>query len=125
MVDNHANPLVVEIAKKFITLMIDIEPQWKKAYLRFSYSNSVAETKASFVFETRIEIIDVLKHKHFFHSINVKGQELLAAFDKTKGIFLLVIDSNFDYEINFDYHDINRWKISKLAGGTGVPEGIL
>ncbi|WP_197664926.1 hypothetical protein [Acinetobacter venetianus] len=55
----------------------------------------------------------------------MKGQELLAAFDKTKGIFLLVIDSNFDYEINFEYHDINRWKISKLAGGTGVPEGIV
>lgn len=125
MINDDASPLVIEIAKKFITLMMDIEPQWKKAYLRFSSNNSVAEAKASFLSETGVEIVDVLKCKDFFHYMNVKGQELLMALGKTTGVFLLVIDSNFDYEINFDYQDMNRWKITKLAGGTGIPEGVI
>nr|EIT1518104.1 hypothetical protein [Acinetobacter baumannii] len=75
--------------------------------------------------ETGVEIIDVLKYKDFFQPVNMNGQELLAALGKIKGVFLLVIDANFDYEINFEYQDMNRWKISKLAGGTGVSEGII
>lgn len=125
MINDDASSLVVEIAKKFITLMMGVEPQWEKAYLRFSCNNSVAELKASFVSETGVEIIDVLKYKDFFHPMNMQGQELLAALGKIKGVFLLVIDAKFDYEINFEYQDMNRWKISKLAGGTGVPEGII
>ncbi|MHC6186882.1 hypothetical protein ACYU0V_12180 [Acinetobacter sp. X9] len=125
MINDDASSLVVEIAKKFITLMMGVEPQWEKAYLRFSCNNSVTELKASFVSETGVEIIDVLKYKDFFHPMNMQGQELLAALGKIKGVFLLVIDANFDYEINFEYQDMNRWKISKLAGGTGVPEGII
>jgi len=71
-----------------------------------------------------VEIIDVLRHKNFFHGIARKGQELLTAVGKTEGVFLLVTDSTFDYEIKFEYHDMNRWRISKLGGGSGVPEGI-
>lgn len=125
MMNDVASSLVVEITKKFITLMMDVEPQWEKAYLRFSCNSSAAEIKASFVSETGVEIIDVLKYKDFFHPMNMKGQELLAALGKIKGVFLLVIDANFDYEINFEYQDMNRWKISKLAGRTGMPEGII
>ncbi|GAB7126174.1 hypothetical protein JCM19000A_06810 [Silvimonas sp. JCM 19000] len=62
--------------------------------------------------------------KFFFHPIAKKGQDLLAAPGKAEGVFLLVIDSNFDYEIKFEYEDLDRWKISKLGGGTGVPVGI-
>ena len=52
------------------------------------------------------------------------GQDLLAALGKTDGVFLLVTDFNFDYEIKFEYQNMNRWRIGKFAGGTGVPEGV-
>jgi len=42
----------------------------------------------------------------------------------TEGVFLLTVDSNNAYEINFEYKDMNRWKISKSDGGTGIPEGV-
>jgi hypothetical protein len=124
MVKDEATPLVIDIAKSFISLVRGIEPNWRKAYLRFCSQNSVSEAKGSYVRESGVEIIDVLKHKNFFHPISKKGQDLLAAVGKSEGLFLLVTDSNFDYEIKFEYQDMNRWRISKLAGGSGIPEGM-
>jgi len=39
-------------------------------------------------------------------------------------LFLLVTAPDFSYQIRFEFEDLNRWRISKLHGGTGVPEGI-
>lgn len=82
------------------------------------------EAKGSYVHETGVEIIDVLKHKNFFHPIAQKGKDPLAALGKTEGVFLLSTDSNFDYEIKFEYQNLERWKITKMEGGTGMPEGV-
>jgi hypothetical protein len=124
MVKDEAAPLVIDIAKSFIALVRVIEPNWYKAYLRFSSHHSVSEAKGSYVHESGVEIIDVLRHKDFFHAAARKGQQLLAAVGKTEGVFLLVTDSKFAYETKFEYHDMNRWRISKVGGGTGIPEGI-
>ncbi len=124
MVNDEASPLVIDIARSFISLVREIEPKWSKAYLRFCSHDMVSEAKGSYVHETGVEIVDVLKHKNFFHPVVQKGQDLLAALGKTEGVFLLVTDSNFDYEIKFEYQNLERWKISKMKGGTGIPEGI-
>ncbi|MDR3428742.1 hypothetical protein [Silvimonas sp.] len=124
MVNDEATPLVIDIARSFISLVREIEPSWRKAYLRFCLRDSVSEAKGSYVHESGVDIIDVVKHKDFFHPVAQKGQDLLAALGKTEGVFLLVTDSSFDYEIKFEYQDLNRWRISKLGGGTGVPSGI-
>jgi hypothetical protein len=123
-IKHEATPLIIDIAKGFITLVRGIEPNWRKAYLRFGSHHSVSEAKGSYVHQSGVEIIDVLMHKDFFHGVARKGQGILAALGKTEGVFLLVTDSNFDYETKFEYHDMNRWRISKLGGGTGIPEGI-
>jgi hypothetical protein len=124
MISEEATPLVIDIAKAFIALVREVEPTWEKAYLRFVAVDSTAEAKASYVHATGVEIINVLKHKGFFHSVTRKGQELLAALGKDHGLFLLVADSTFNYEIKFEYQDLEKWRISKIAGGTGVPEGF-
>jgi hypothetical protein len=33
-------------------------------------------------------------------------------------------DSNFDYEIKFEYENMDKCKITKKKGGSGVPEGL-
>lgn len=35
-----------------------------------------------------------------------------------------MVDSSFEYEIKFEYEDMNRWRISKFDGGTGIPAGL-
>jgi hypothetical protein len=121
---HEATPLVIGIAKDFISLVREIEPKWQKAYLRFVSRDSVAQAKGSYTHEAGTEIINVMKHKGFFHSVTKKGQELLAALGKDEGLFLLVSDSSFKYDIMFEYQNLKRWEINKLAGNSGVPEGI-
>lgn len=124
MITEEATPLVVDLAKSFISLIRGIEPDWSKGYLRFCSQGSVAESKASYAHRSGVEIIDVLKYKSFFQETSVKGQELLAALEKSEGLFVLIVDSNFDYEIKFEYSDMEKWWITKMRGGTGIPEGL-
>lgn len=124
MIKDEASPLVIDIARGFISLVMSIEPGWKKAYLRFLAEESESEVKGSVVSESGVQIIDVLKHKDFFHPAAAKGRELLQALGKDEGLFLLIIDSSFDYEIKFEYENMDRWKISKFDGGTGIPTGL-
>lgn len=121
---DEATALVVDIAKSFSSLVRAIEPGWQKAYFRFASEGSSAEAKASYTREQDTEIVDAMKHKTFFHPVIGQGKKLLTALGKSEGLFLLVIDSNLSYDIKFEYHDMNRWRISKFGGGTGVPEGL-
>jgi hypothetical protein len=123
VISEGAAPLVINIAKKFITLIRGIEPRWQTAYLRFVSHGSAAEAKASYAHAAGVDIIDVLKHKEFFHAVTRQGQELLSAHGKEHGLFLLIADSSFNYEIKFEYEDLGKWGISKI-GGTGIPEGF-
>lgn len=121
MINDAATPLVVEIARSFMLLMRGLEQNWNKAYLRFSWQGSVSEAKASYVIESGAEIVDSTKNKDFFHPVLQKGKDLLMALGKDGGVFLLVVDSNLEYDIKFEYKDFNRWKISKLGGGREFP----
>jgi hypothetical protein len=124
MITEETTPLIVDLAKSFISLVRGIAPDWSKGYLRFCSQNSVSESKASYVHKSGVEIIDVLKFKDFFQEATIKGQELLATIGKSEGLFVLIVDSNLEYEIKFEYSDMGRWRISKMKGGTGIPEGL-
>jgi hypothetical protein len=124
MMSDEATPLAVSLAKDFTSLIRKVEPKWSKAFLRFRSNDSVAESKASYMFPDGVEIVDVLQHTEFFNAATARGKQLLAALGKSAGLFVLIADSNFDYEIKFEYKNMDKWKISKMKGGTGVPEGL-
>lgn len=124
MISEEATPLVIELAKSFTSLVRGIAPDWRTGYLRFCSHDAVSESKASYVHQSGVEIVDVLQHMDFFNAATAKGKDVLAAIGKSEGLFLLIADSNFDYEIKFEYDDMDKWKISKMKGGTGVPTGL-
>jgi hypothetical protein len=123
---NHekAAPLVVKLAKEFISLVRDIDPEWRKAYLRFSDFDAVAEAKASYRTDSKVVILDVRKYRQFFDDALEQGAGVLSALGRGEGVVLLEVNCDFDYEFHFEYEDRNRWSISKLSGGTGVPAGM-
>ena len=45
MIKDEASSLVVDIAKGYISLVMEIEPKWSKAYLRFCVQDSMSEAK--------------------------------------------------------------------------------
>jgi len=40
------------------------------------------------------------------------------------GVFVLTVRANCDFNIQYEWDDLTRWKITKLEGGTGLPEGL-
>lgn len=124
MINEKATSIAAGLAKSFISVISGIDPEWHKGYLRVYVGDGVSEAKASYVRQSGVEIIDVLKHKEFFHAAPAKGRDLLAALEKSSGLFVLVVDASFDYEIKFEYKNMNKWRISKLKDGSGIPEGF-
>jgi len=48
---------------------------------------------------------------------------LLAEIGKPRAVLLLRAGSDFSHDVKFEYDDLDRWKITKLDGRTGIPEG--
>jgi hypothetical protein len=115
---------VVDLAKEFMELTHRVEPAWKKAYFRFSADESRRGSNASCVTDERVLLVDPFKYDAFFKSMNEKSVRLLKLMEKEWAVVLLSIDSAFDYEIKFEYQNLDRWRITKINGGTGVPEGV-
>lgn len=115
---------VVDLAKEFMELMSQTGSKWTRAYFRFSLQPGRYGSVASYVTGANATIIDPFRNSGFFESMNAKGARLMALLEKEAGAFLVSIDSDFNYKIDFDFADPNRWRITKLNGGTGVPEGV-
>lgn len=124
MSGDEVSPVVMDMAKRLMLLVRDAYPGWKEAYLRFSAHDLVSEVKASCVHGDGVDILDVAQHGHFFQLMGRQGQELMNALGMKEGVFLLVVNAQYDYEIQFERADMTRWRISKLDGGTGVPAGF-
>lgn len=56
--------------------------------------------------------------------MNNLGVNLIHLLGKEQGVFLLTINSDFDYKIDYDFENMERWGISKMNGKAGIPEGI-
>lgn len=124
MMTDAATPIAVDLVKALVKLVKEVEPDWRNAYLRVALREGVVEAKASYVHDSGAKLFDVLQHKDFFHSATREGRELMTALGKDRGVFLLLVDSNLNYEFKFESVNMDRWKISKMRGGTGVPEGL-
>jgi hypothetical protein len=116
--------IIIELAKEFIGLIRQIEPAWQNAYFRFCSEGIKHGSNGSYVSDGKVVIIDPFKHNAFFKYMNEKAMRILAILGKEQAVLLLVIDSNFNFDLKYEYQNLDRWKITKINGGTGIPEGI-
>jgi len=122
--DQEASAIVVDLAKRLIAFMRDLDPSWKKAYFRFSSEGFKHGSNGSYVAESKVSLIDPFESGVFFDRMNASSIELLKLLGKDRGVLLLSADSTFDYEMKYEFQDMGRWRITKLDGGTGIPEGV-
>ncbi|HTV48319.1 MAG TPA: hypothetical protein VMG59_07740 [Phycisphaerae bacterium] len=124
MINNESSEIAINLAQEFIEFMHGLEPEWSSAFFRFSSEPDNYGSSASYVSNTKVTLIESFKNSTFFRNMNKKGRDLLKLLNKNQGVILLSVSRDQKYKIDFEFDNLNRWKISKLNGGTGVPEGF-
>jgi hypothetical protein len=119
--NEKASHLVVSLAKNFIDFLQSNNPGWAMAYFRFCFSKSHSDANASYVLSGAAFLISALKNPAFFNEMSSNGEDLIKSLSKEEGVFLLTVDSSFNYEIKYEWLNFNRWKITKMDGGSGIP----
>jgi hypothetical protein len=120
MNENRAE-LVVDISKRFMDLLRQLDPRWKAGYLRFEMDSMRQGCTASYDIGSDVLLIAAAENAAFFDHIGKQGRKFLHNLGKAKGVFLLVVDSSCKYNFYFEFEDLERWTISISGGSTGRP----
>lgn len=115
--------LVVELAKTLMDVMEAQHPDWSRAFFRFHAEESHHGSTASYEHGENVTLFNPIQLSAFFSQMNRLGYELWCGGLAFK-VMLLTVRSNYDYDVQFEVKDAQRWRITKLDGATGIPVGI-
>lgn len=119
--------IVVALARCFMDLLQTEMPGWSRAFFRFDADDLKYGAIASYEHDGKVSLIDPFETGNFYSSMNEMAFDLREMMGRTQPkfcVFLLTVNSCFDYEIRFENTDPLRWQISKLGGASGVPVGL-
>ncbi|WP_155847301.1 hypothetical protein [Asticcacaulis sp. AC402] len=124
MVDDDRSQLVIELAKTFIELAMEVDSSWTKAYFRFSHEGNRLGSNASCVSNGVVNLVSPFQHDSAWDRLNEISENLFQEIGKPKAVILLIVDNEFNFDVKFEYDDMRKWTITKIDGATGVPEGF-
>jgi hypothetical protein len=126
MTNDRSTQLIVEIAKLFISHLQATAPDWRRAFLRFHADDAHYGSTASYETPSGVFLISVIKYKDMYAEVNSRGWELRSVLPGVSPfcVFVLAVTSDFDYKFDFERVDKDRWKITKMAGASGIPQGF-
>ena len=113
----------VHMVKEFLHVLNLDYAGWKEAYFRFVMGDRFAGGEASCVVGDEVVLMDTWP-KTLWNDIFACGEELLMAAGVEAGVLLLVVKDNQEFDIHLDFADPDRWEITKMDGGTGIPKDI-
>lgn len=126
--NDRESEVTIELARALIETMQTHVPSWKKAFVRFSATDAQFGSNGSYVTDAGVFLFDPFELQSFFEKFNALGSELRELVSKKNGstfcVLLLTVDSSFEYKIDFENNNSNKWKISKINGASGIPEGL-
>ncbi|HSI18469.1 MAG TPA: hypothetical protein VK980_11905 [Sphingomonas sp.] len=122
--DASATAAIEEIAKDFIRCLHRVAPDFERAFFRFKLEPEAYGSNASYISGAAILLVDPFENSAFFENANERVRSLLHTFGKTRAVALLTVDASFDYKIDFDWNDLDRWRITKVDGASGIPAGL-
>jgi len=126
---DEASRLTIELASTFIKTMQSMQEPWMRAFVRFEMTSSTNwGCNGSYETPVGVSLFDPFSDgRDLLAAVNDLGPRLRQAAstpEKEILVFLVVIDSDFNYKIDFDSSDVDRWKISKRNGASGIPVGV-
>jgi hypothetical protein len=71
-----------------------------------------------------VELVDALDSGEFVDSVSESFVQLVVELETVPVLLMLVVDNKHDYELKYEHSDFDKWAISKMDRGTGVPAGI-
>jgi hypothetical protein len=113
--------LIIRLATRFVELLRTLDPEFRRGFFRFKIENRMHESCASYDTPNDVFIIDALSHDDFFDDMDDISLDILSGIGTVPALLLLTVDQNFEYGIQFEYADMDRWHISLADGGTGRP----
>ena len=123
----QSDEIVVALARNFMRLLQTGMSGWQRGFFRFDADHLRYGSIASYERDGKVNLIDPFEAGDFYSAMNEMAYELREAMGRAGSKFcvlLLIVDSNFDYEIKFENVDPLRWEISKMDGGSGIPVGL-
>lgn len=112
---------IIELAKRFIDEMQNLEPAFERAFFRFHGELRMYSSCASYTTPFDVCLVSAFREEEFYDEMDRLSLRVLSEMEHDSILMLLEIDKNFDYDIKFEYKDMERWQISLSDGGTGVP----
>lgn len=122
--NEQASKITIDLVKEFVDLLNSADPQWTKGYYRFLYEEDYYQSQKSYCTNDTVFIVDSLQHSELCHRMDQIADQLFNILERPKGLLLLIVDSDLNYDIKFEWHDLGRWRITKLDGATGIPAGL-
>lgn len=123
---DRSSELIIELAKALVTEMRVANPDWQEAFVRMQAGAGYFEVKCSYVLPTGPKILNILDHKPFIarlQQIGIKLQDTLPQSTVPFCVAILRVGADMNYEMQYEYEDERRCGISKLNGGSGLPDG--
>ncbi|MGN6653665.1 hypothetical protein [Trinickia sp.] len=126
--NDQATALIVELAKHVVDYMRTTFPAWHEVYVRIDTpSDSQRGARVSYVDANGVTLIDVMEHRALIAGIiDIAPQlrESLANNGRKFCVGLFRANARLDYHFDFEWNDPNKWAMTKLRGGTGLPVGL-
>ena len=113
--------LIIRLATRFLELLPTVDPEFQQGFFRFKLEDRMHESCASYVTQDDVFIIGAFSHDVFFDDMNNLSVKILSEMGTIPALLLLTVDQDFEYGIQFEYADMDRWHISLADGGTGLP----
>jgi len=125
--DRRASELVLSLATASLEFMKGVGKPWDRAYVRFQEADGNTDASASYVRGDDVTIVSAVREGPFFDKVLEFANELRGVISPpaaTAFVCLLILDSNLDYRVKYEFKDTGKWKITKLNGGSGIPVGL-
>jgi hypothetical protein len=125
MTNSRSIELIAGLTKTLTAAMQEGFPGWSRAFLRFNASDNHHGSMGSYVTEKGVFLFDAMKLEPLFKELNGLGSELRSVlpWDRRFCVFILSVNADLSYKIDFEFYNPDRWEITKMNGGTGIPEG--
>jgi hypothetical protein len=117
---------VIELAKGVIVLAGNVDPDWERIYYRFELHDDSNRMNGSIVRNGEARLISSIDHGDAYDELESLAQAVCEATPDPDGaipyVLLVTANSDFSYNLEFEYDNPDRWRITKLDGGTGFPQ---